>query len=171
MPKPTYNDCYLGLDPGETGGLAVLSEDGEPVFVKKMPETARDLFSMMLSITSCWSIKATVLERINPRPTRYFDKRSNVWVSTILRSTCIIYGDFLQLHMAAIAVGIEPFIVGPHEWQKFLGIPKREKKEPGQKFKARLKNHAVKLFPNQKITLATADSLLIAEYCRRFKWE
>lgn len=156
--------CYMGLDPGEKGAIAIVNRSGDCLFLEKMPATARGLLELITSIDQ--PIVATLIERIDPRPTRYFSKQSKTWVSTILRSTCIIYGDFLQLHMAALACGYNPDIVGPHDWQKGLGIPKKMKGEKGHSFKIRLRDHAKQLFPKEKVTLITADALLIAEYCR-----
>ena len=164
---PRLNSCYLGLDPGEKGGIAIVDDEGLCRFTKKMPPDARSLWELMSMLKEAkFPIVATLIERIDPRPTRYFSKQTNTWISTILRSSCIIYGDFLQLHMAALAAGFNPQSIGPHEWQKGLGIDKKVKGEKTGQFKNRLKAVAQQRFPNIKITLATADALLIAEYCR-----
>ncbi len=157
---------YLGADPGETGGITVITEDGLWVFCEKVPSTALRLLEMLRSVTNELDITASVLERIDPRPTGYKDKKSGKWVQSILRSTCIIYGDFLQLHMAMIAVDLRPEIIGPKEWQKEFGL-KREKGQTKAAYKRDLKELAQDLFPDVIVTLATADSMLIAEYCRR----
>jgi hypothetical protein len=48
-------------------------------------------------------------------------------------------------------------------WQKFLGIGTKGKQSTTQ-WKNLLKSEALKLFPNRKITLATADAFLILHY-------
>lgn len=53
-------------------------------------------------------------------------------------------------------------IVPPKEWQKAVGM-KKEKKEPKPKWKNRLKIKAQACFPRLKVTLSTADALLILE--------
>ena len=65
------------------------------------------------------------------------------------------------------AAGIPFEMVTPQTWQKSLGIPARKKTEGKTQFKNRLKQRAEQLFPQVKVTLATADALLIAEYIRR----
>ncbi len=71
------------------------------------------------------------------------------------------------LHGFLVAAGIPHEEVTPSTWQKALGIPPRKKTETKGKFKARLRQHAERLFPGVKATLATCDALLIAEFCKR----
>lgn len=95
------------------------------------------------------------------------------------------------LRMAAIGNGVDLSEVTPQAWQKALSIPPRrrhtgtaphvvtkgknrgktiQKKVGGEsdtEFKNRLKARAQELFPGVKVTLATADALLLAEYCLR----
>ena len=69
--------------------------------------------------------------------------------------------------MALIAAGIPFEEVIPRTWQKGVGITPRGKGETKTRFKNRLKAKASQLFPKVNVTLATADALLIAEFCRR----
>ena len=69
--------------------------------------------------------------------------------------------------MALTAAGIPFEEVTPVVWQRGLGIPVRKKDESRSQFKGRLKAKAQQLFPQVKVTLKTADALLISEYCRR----
>jgi len=158
---------YLGADPGETGGIAMVNEDGVCVFAEKMPALAQGLLDMLRMLEDNTEIVACAIERIDPRPTVYYDKKQKARISTILRSTCIIYGDYLQLHMAMLAIRHEPIIIAPRDWQRALECPVKVKGEKKSKHKANLADYARKLFPDVKITLSTADALLIAEYCRR----
>ena len=169
MPKlPRLNTkYYLGMDPGEKGGLAVLCADGLLCSYHKMPETALELWQLVDKLSNSFAVDKAVIERIDPRPTVWFDKTTQQRKSSILRSTCIIYGDYLQLHMVAIAADLDVEVVGPYDWQKFLGIEKRAKGETKVQFKRRLKMVAQDLFPDTKVTLAIADAILIAEYARR----
>jgi hypothetical protein len=65
-----------------------------------------------------------------------------------------------SLRMALIAHSIPFESVTPQAWQKSLHCLSGGDKN-------RTKARAQQLFPNQKVTHATADSLLIAEYIRR----
>ena len=169
---------YLGLDPGEKGALAMVDGLGKCVFLKKMPETAVGLAETVRWTRRGWLDPPSRLkmiagiERIDPRPTTIPnpDKTSKQkWVKRILRSTCIIYGDFLQLHMAVLACDIPIEIIGAQEWQGGLSIPPRDKskKETTSQFKSRLACIAKDMFPNDRVINQTADALLIAEYLRR----
>ena len=78
------------------------------------------------------------------------------------------------LRMALVAVKARCVLVVPQRWQRDLGIEARSKdtrynksRESKPAFKRRLKQHAEQLFPGTKLTLATADALLLAEWCRR----
>lgn len=72
------------------------------------------------------------------------------------------------LRMALIAAGIPFEEVLPRKWQGGLGISPRKKTEGKTEWKNRLKARAQQLFPATKVTLATSDALLLAEYARRF---
>jgi hypothetical protein len=71
------------------------------------------------------------------------------------------------VRMALVAACVQFEQVTPQKWQKGLGIPHKEKSESKVEWKRRLKAHAQRLFPTTMVTLATADAMLIAEYCRR----
>jgi hypothetical protein len=74
------------------------------------------------------------------------------------------YGALL---MALCAAGVPHEEVTPNVWMRGLGVPPRKKSEARKDWKNRLKMKAQQLFPREKVTLVTADALLIAEYCRR----
>ena len=158
---------YLGADPGEEGGVAVINSDGVCMFAEKMPPLAQGLLDMLRMLENNTEIVACAMERIDPRPTVYYDKKQKARISTILRSTCIIYGNYLQLHMALLSINHNPIIVGPRDWQRALDCPVKVKGEKKSKHKTNLATFARLLFPDVKVTLARADALLFAEYCRR----
>lgn len=90
-----------------------------------------------------------------------------------------LYGSYMSLRMALTASGIRYRLVKARVWQAGLSIPPRRKggkkklsptvqlAESRTDWKGRLKRVAEELFPKLKITLATSDALLIAEYGRR----
>ncbi len=161
---------YIGIDPGANGGLACVLED--EVEAVKMPATEKDIWTWFISRTrpafSDLNVYA-VIEQIIPRPTSYFDKSSGSWRASILKSTCLLYASYVQLRAMLVAAGIPFEVVTPQRWQKALGIRSKEKGETPTSWKNELKAKAQQLFPQEKITLATADSLLLLEYCRRLR--
>ena len=56
--------------------------------------------------------------------------------------------------------------IRPHEWQKHFNIGGRSDYECTQGWKRRLKEHAQLLFPYLKVTLKTADALLLLAYAK-----
>lgn len=146
---------FIGIDPGESGGIAVIGSSGDVISCVSMPETERDIYEH-LGETDPNSF--AVIEKVggfiagNPAPGSAMFKFG--------RS----YGG-LRMALVACCIPFEEHT--PQAWQKALGITPRNKDESKSQFKTRLKARAQQLFPGAKITLATADAVLIAEFCRR----
>lgn len=153
---------FLGLDPGANGGLAVLS--GNSVEATKWPVGERDTWDLI----NCHKQKGrpvyAILEQQLPRGTNLF--RNGAWTCPILRSTCILFGHYMQLRGMLIAAGISFEEKVPRTWQAAFSL-KKDKGEADGHWKNRLKAKAQQLYPATKITLATADALLLAHYCSR----
>ena len=153
---------YLGIDPGASGGLAMISPmaslRNQHVSAVPMPATERDVWEWFRQGRS--SVEFAVIERVggfiqgNPSPGSAMFKFG--------RGTGLLIG-FL------IACQIPFEEITPQKWQKGLGIAPRRKDEEKTQFKNRLKAFAQKLFPDVKVTLKTCDSLLIAEFARRYR--
>lgn len=146
------NFCYLGIDPGMGGGLAVLC--GDKVSLTPMPRTDQDIIAWLESHS--WlteNLNYGVIEQVHSMPAQGVSSTFKFGMS---------YG---ALRMCLIALQIPFETVSPQKWQKTVGISSR-KKEGRTDHKNRLKARAQELFPKEKITLATADALLLAYYCR-----
>jgi hypothetical protein len=72
-----------------------------------------------------------------------------------------------ELRMALVALGIPFRVVRPQAWQKALDIPPRKRSESKTAWKNRLAAEARRRFPTSRITLATADAVLLADYARQ----
>lgn len=159
VPSPT-TPAFIGIDPGVSGGVASIW--GHSVVMEAMPPTEADIFAWFLSQKPREINYFAVIEKVggfikgNPAP------------GSAMFKFGVGYGG---LRMALIACGIPFEEVTPQKWQKALGITPRDNKgnESKSAFKNRLKAKAQQLFPGEKITLAVADALLIAEYCRRVR--
>lgn len=132
----------IGIDPGTNGGIAWIT-DGNPC-VEKMPDTLRDLWELLCEISHESDCKAYV-EQVSS-----FPEMGVVSAFSFGRG----YGN---LEMALTAAGIPFERVRPQVWQKALGCMTKGDKNI-------TKRKAQELFPSLKITHATADALLIAEY-------
>lgn len=150
--KITRQTAYIGIDPGKSGGIAILYMD--EVIAAKTPVTPADIYSHLKT----YSRKCTaVIEQVGG----YIGEGQP-------GSAMFNFGRGVgHLEMALLACGIPAESVPPRKWQKAMGISSRKKTETKAQWKSRLKSVAQRLFPSENVTLATADALLIAEYCRR----
>lgn len=142
----------MGIDPGKSGAIIVIGEDRQVKATYKMPEDSSELLSIFEGHKD---VDFCVLERVHGMPgmggTQMFTFGKN-------------YG---HIEMALMATKIPFETVTPQKWMKEYQMTKKKFGETKTQWKNRLKSLAIKLFPKEKVTLATADALLIAEYCRR----
>jgi len=156
MPSVPSGNAYLGVDPGKSGGLALRVDS--TTILDKMPETPADVLSWI----RFHCLRATFhcvacLEQVGG----YTGEGQP-------GSAMFNFGrGFGHLEMALLACNIPTTLVHPRTWQKAMGISPRKKTETKTQWKNRIKATAQRLFPRSHVTLATADALLIAEYCRR----
>lgn len=138
---------FVGIDPGQSGGIAVIC--GLDVRVVKMPETERDLLDYLCGCHDLSDGDITaVLEKVSSSP--------QMGVSSAFKFGIGVG----QLRMALTAAKIPFDEVLPQKWQKVMGC-----RTGGDKNIS--KRRAQALFPGVKVTHAFADALLIASYCRR----
>lgn len=155
---------FLGIDPGAHGGIAVLS-DGCPPVCFGIPDNDYDLLVVLSTYAN------EPFEGTTERPNSFaIIEKVGGYVGgdgapgSAMFNFGVGYGKLL---MALTAARIPFEEVPPQRWQKGLAIPKRDRGEGKTAWKNRLKTKAQQLFPSIKVTLATSDALLVAEYCRR----
>jgi len=160
---------YIGIDPGVEGALASISPLSTPgaknVDMIKMPVTEGDKWDWFT--VGRTAAEFAVIEQQVPRPAMVFDPITKKFVPRILKSTCILYGNYMQLKGMLPAARIPFEDCPPKRWQKALKIRLKEKGEDKTSWKNHLKSVAQQLFPNIKVTLWNADALLISEYAKR----
>lgn len=162
----TYN-VFIGVDPGASGGIAVIlgaHVEDQTVEVQAIGNlTIHQLWQQFdaLGQTDC----VAVLEQVGgfiPKTSAGYEGGSYARGSHMFT-----FGSWYgRLQMALTGAGIPYQQIVPRVWQRALGM-KRDKGETDSKWKGRLKAKALELYPRVKVTLATADALLMAEYCRR----
>lgn len=139
---------YVGIDPGASGAIAVIRLAGYAAV--KMPATERDLLSLLQSLAGARTV--AVLE--------------HVW-SIPGQGGAFAFGKNVgHCQMALTAAGIPYDQVLPRRWQAALGVVYPKGATDTEK-KNITKRRAQQLFPAFDVTHATADALLLAEYCRR----
>jgi hypothetical protein len=162
-------ETVAGIDPGASGGIAIISGDNI-VQAFPIPKTEGDIALLFAERIKPAGITYCVLEAVHS-----FPGQGVVSSFTFGRGVGLLVG-LLMAHRI-------PFEeIPPRTWQKALGIPPRIKapkrpkpfmtyapEESQSEWKNRLKAKAQQLFPEIKITLSTADALLIAEAARRIR--
>ena len=143
-------EITIGIDPGANGGIAWIDYNGKAC-VEKIPDTLQDLWELLCDITSY--------------PKSSIDGRSyKAYIEQVASSpqmgvvSAFSFGrGYGNLEMALTAAGIPFERVRPQVWQKALGCMTKGDKNVS-------KRRAQELFPDRKVTHATADALLIAYY-------
>lgn len=156
---------FLGIDPGLTGGIAILN--GSTVAAFPMPETERDLWDLIRpygTLTTRNPDRGLTTFAVLEKVAGIIPKNRNQ--AGLSRSQFTFGKSYGLCYMALIAASIPFDLVVPRRWQKDLGTA-RGKSESSYQWKGRLKGIAQRLFPQVTVTRETADALLLADYCRR----
>lgn len=166
---------YIGIDPGLSGGIAAIDQQAKPLLTSKMPPTERELWTLISDIAESGDCMA-VLEKLGgaPRIQRAVHcKRCGGVTSTSAPlqtpANMLTMGTNYGLLRMALTAALIPFDeASPRKWQQVFGLvfTSGDNLTATQK-KNRHKQQAEHLFPGAKVTHAVADSLLLAEFCRR----
>jgi crossover junction endodeoxyribonuclease RuvC len=138
------SQLYLGVDPGNSGGIALVAENFAQAW--KLDQTEADVADLLRSYAG--TVKLGFVEAVHSMPGQGVSSSFKFGRS---------YG-FLRGLLVALKIPFED--VRPQAWQKQMGCLTGGDKNVS-KAKAQM------LWPDMRITHAIADSLLIAEACRR----
>lgn len=138
----------IAIDPGANGGIACYDGDTR---VYKMPDTETDIVDLLDDLIGEYPNVTVYIEKVGGF-TGQGQPGSRMF--TFGRGVGVIIG-------ALIAYRCKIIEVPPTKWQKPYGTSKGMTKT---EWKNKLKDHAQKLFPHLKVTLSTADALLILNY-------
>ena len=135
----------MGIDPGTSGGIAVLSEGFvEPLTFKLKDATEAEIGFFLREYVGD---AVCVIEKVGATP--------QMGVTSAFTFGCS-YG---VLKGCIAGVGLPVAYVSPVKWQNAMNC-----RTGGDKNKS--KQAAQNLFPGLRITHAVADALLIASYCK-----
>jgi hypothetical protein len=138
---------YFGIDPGKSGAISAIWDDGTPhCSWCKLDATDADIYDWLRGFDCCDA--RAVIERVSSSP-----QMGVVSAFTFGRS----FG-FLRGVLTASKIPYDE--VTPATWQREMKCLTKGDKNVS-------KARAQQLWPTVKITHANADSLLLAEYCRR----
>jgi hypothetical protein len=135
---------YIGIDPGSSGGMAILDNDGQVIITHSFAKmTEQDIHEALPT----GLVRRACLEQVSAMP-----KQGVSSTFKFGRSFGILEG---------LLIGSEtPYrLVRPQQWQRFMRCLSRGDKNV-------TKRAAQQRWPQHKITHAIADAMLIAEYCR-----
>lgn len=146
---------FIGIDPGASGGIAIITANNYAPWVHKMPDTPRELADML-----SWDRPVRVIvERVGPARGR--DGRQQGV------SSAFTFGqNFGQILGVLAALKLPHELVTPVTWQREFGLVMKGETNQTVK-KNKHKAEASRLFPGVKVTHAVADALLLAEWLRR----
>ena len=154
------SEWIIGIDPGKSGGMALVDADGDAKTFAFAKGTERDTWQWLRDADI--DIECCYLEKVHAM--RGKDGRKQGVTSAFA------FGQSYEfLRGCVIATGISFEEVNPQQWQKSFGLIRTSKAETITQKKNRHKAKAQQLFPGIKITHAIADALLIAEYGRRLR--
>lgn len=155
------SDMILAVDPGASGGIA--SRFGQFVVCYPMPDTEGDVLALINEQTAIAEIErygriAIVEHQVGVRGP--FAQRAGLNQFQFGHS----YGFILGV-LQALKWRVE--LVRPQRWQKALSLGAKASSGTNTAWKNKLKAMAQRLFPGNKVTLKTADALLLLEYYSR----
>jgi Holliday junction resolvasome RuvABC endonuclease subunit len=145
----------IGIDPGSSsGGISIILEQDQDIDVMNYSIknlTEKDIVDILKMFKS--SDVKVVLEKVHSMPGQGV-------------SSSFTFGENFGFIKGIItALGVKYTLITPQSWMKYYGM-KKDKDEAKSDWKKRLRQRAEMLYPDVKITADTADSLLIANYCR-----
>lgn len=147
---------YLAIDPGAGGGIAWKMDDD--VGCQNMPKSDVECAAFIRTMLAKGGVDRTkfIIEKV-PKVTGARTSPSAMSVLHDNSGTC---------KGAAYALLAMVIPIDPRSWQQFFHLGTRKLAGSDTKWKNKLKAEAMRRFPNHKITLATADAMLILEWAR-----
>lgn len=156
---PTWAPSFtavLGVDPGASGGIALTV--GGDVSSWPMPPTEGDVVELLRSIET---------RHPNARMVAYVEEVGGYVGSAQPGAAMFKFGRNFGFLLGVLQTrGWHLHLVRPQKWQKQFGLGTVTSSGGKTKWKQKLKAEAQRLFPGQKVTLKTADALLILHYGR-----
>ena len=146
----------IAIDPGVSGGVSVCAF-GKTI-CHAMPATQGDVLELIRDIKRAADVEnaecVCVLEEVGG-----FAGKAQPG------SAMFKFGEgygFLKGVVQALGIKLE--LVRPQVWQKSFGLGTASRCASKTEWKNKLKAEAQRRFPHLRVTLATADALLIADY-------
>lgn len=149
-------DDILTVDPGAKGGI-VFGRYDNPALENMpadldTPDGLADLLSLFVDVRSSFPNVRAVVEKVG----------GYVGEAQPASSAFKFGGADMAVKAMLVAARIPYVLVAPITWQKHLDLPKRPRTGAGKAAHKRdLRDAAQALFPGRRVTLQTADALLL----------
>jgi len=153
MNHPDIQRHYIGIDPGASGGIAWSSPNGDRS--APLPKTLGDFREQVFNILGEQGFFHAISQSVCylESPPKFVKAIPGSAVFVMAQSFGRIEGVFAAFKVPTVTVT-------PQAWQKAHGLGTRGEMTTTQ-WKNKLKARAQSLYPEEKVTLATADALLI----------
>lgn len=149
----------ISIDPGQAGGIAYRFLKGT-AGAFKMPPTPHDILGQLRDFACCAIVAGDPITVVIEEQTGCGGIRTS---APSMFKFGKGYGYLLGV-CDTLQIRVE--LVRPQRWMKDLGLGTRDKSLPRSAWKNKLRERAAQLFPALKVTLATADALLMLEWKR-----
>jgi hypothetical protein len=136
------------IDPGASGGIVYTNDDGTNIRTIAMPDDIDQL---------CFAL---VPEQYGERKAYLEDLVKYTGWAMPASAMAVYASNWGSVRGILKYAGYDLELISPKAWQNAIGM-KRVKKEPKPQWKKRLQAKAQELYPTLKITLSTADAVLI----------
>jgi hypothetical protein len=150
----------IAIDPGVSGGVAV-SAFGKTMCYA-MPATQGDVLELIRDIKRGADVEGAECECVLEDVNGYVGKAQPGSAMFRFGEGCGFIKGVVQ------ALGIKLLLVRPQTWQKAFSLGTASRCASKSEWKNKLKAEAQRRFPHLRVTLATADALLILEWRLRF---
>lgn len=138
----------IAIDPGANGGIAGRNPDGS-VWSCRMPATEGDLLALLRQ------------KRNEGAYTAYIENLVKFAGTNMPSSAMAVYASSWGFCKGVLmSLGYSVILVNPKDWQKKLSLGSASGMTKTE-WKNKLKGEAQRFYPDQAVTLATADALLI----------
>jgi hypothetical protein len=147
---------YIAIDPGASGGLAVYKNNSVEAYPLPSMNSDELFFITDKSAEDAFERFTIVIEDVPKFAGRMIPQSS----------TATLHFGYGYLCGHFEARGYRVIKVPPQTWQKTIGIGKKGDLSSSQ-WKRKLRDEAQRRFPDLKVTLNTADALLLLDHARQ----
>lgn len=156
------NNAIIAVDPGKSGGFAWSFQD--LVRLQPMPATQGEILQTIREY-----VREALCTPIGSSSTVAYMELVGGFIqgNPVPGSAMFAFGHGVGFIVGVLqTLGIRTIQVRPQKWQKHFSLGTKSECATTSVWKNKLLAEAQRRYPNQKITLKTADALLILDYAR-----